>query len=85
MKEFTYKLTDPVGIHARPAGILVKQVSGYSSSVTIEANGKTADAKKIFSIMSLGAKGGNDIKFIISGPDEDKAYDEVKKFVEENL
>ena len=35
MKEFKYVVTDPEGIHARPAGILVKQAAGYKSAVTI--------------------------------------------------
>jgi phosphocarrier protein HPr len=35
MKEFTYTITDPVGIHARPAGLLVKEVKKYGSTFTL--------------------------------------------------
>ena len=35
MKSFEYVITDPVGIHARPAGILVKEIKKYASTVTV--------------------------------------------------
>ena len=54
MKEFKYVVTDPEGIHARPAGILVKQAAGYKSAVTIVKGEKSADAKRIFGVMGLG-------------------------------
>ena len=47
MKEFKYVITDPEGIHARPAGILVKQAAGYQSDVKIAKGEKSADAKRI--------------------------------------
>ena len=56
MKEFKYVITDPEGIHARPAGILVKQAAGYQSAVTIAKGEKSADAKRIFGVMGLGVK-----------------------------
>ena len=49
MKEFTYVIKDEIGIHARPAGNLVKLLKDKKSAVTIECKGKRADAKKIFS------------------------------------
>ena len=49
MEKFSYRVTDPAGIHARPAGIIVKEASKYNSDIKITANGKEADAKKIFS------------------------------------
>lgn len=45
MKEFKYVVTDPQGIHARPAGVLVKQAAGYACAVTISKDGKEVDAK----------------------------------------
>ncbi len=44
MKQFQYTITDPVGIHARPAGLLVKAAKGFQSSITVEKDGKTAAA-----------------------------------------
>ena len=53
MKQFNNTITDEQGIHARPAGILVKEVKKYASKITIEANGKSADAGKLLAIMGM--------------------------------
>ena len=76
MKEFIYTVTDPQGIHARPAGELVKLAKEFTSSVTISKDGKSGDCKKIFAIMGLGIKGGED---------EDAAYEKISAFMKENL
>ena len=85
MKEFTYTITDPEGIHARPAGILVKQAGGYACSVKIGKDGKEVDAKRIMGIMSLGVKCGMDVTIKCDGEDEDKAAAELETFFKENL
>ncbi len=85
MKEITYKITDEVGIHARPAGLLVKKASEFESEISVVKGDKTVDAKKIFGVMSLGAKCGEEIKLIINGNDEEKAAAELTKFLAENL
>ena len=85
MKEFAYKITDSVGIHARPAGELVKKASEFKASVTLKKGEKTADAKKIFSVMTLGAVQGDEIIVLIEGSDEDIAFAEIKTFFEQNL
>ena len=54
MKEFKYIITDPEGIHARPAGELVKAAKGFASAIKITKGEKSADAKKIFGLMGLG-------------------------------
>ena len=85
MKQFEYVITDPEGIHARPAGMLVKEASKFQSEITIEHEDKNGDAKRIFAVMALGIKSGNTIKVKITGKDEDKAYDELKSFFQNNL
>ena len=50
MKEFTYTITDPEGIHARPAGELVKVAKEFSCKITLTKDGKSGDCKKIFGI-----------------------------------
>lgn len=85
MKEFTYTITDPNGLHARPAGLLVKEAAKYTSSVTINCNGKSGDAKKIFSVMGLAAKGGDTINITVDGSDEDTAAAELEEFFKSNL
>lgn len=85
MKEFRYVITDPEGIHARPAGLLVKQASAYKSEVKIGKGEKTADAKRIFGVMGLGVKAGEEIVMTIEGEDEAQAMTEIQLFFNENL
>ena len=69
MKEFQFTINDPVGIHARPAGLLVKKAAEFQSNITINGNGKSADAKKLIKLMSLGIKQGMEITCQIEGED----------------
>ena len=85
MKEFKYVITDPEGIHARPAGILVKQAAGYQSVVKITKGEKSADAKRIFGVMGLGVKTGEEVTITVEGADEDTAITELEAFFKENL
>ena len=56
MKNFEYVIKDSVGIHARPAGMLVKEAKKYESGIVIGANGKSAEATKLMAVMGLGVK-----------------------------
>ncbi len=85
MKEFIYKIKDEVGIHARPAGQLVKMASEFKSDVTLTVGERSVSAKKIFSVMTLGAKQNDEVKVIISGEDEGLAEGKLRVFFEENL
>lgn len=85
MKEFKYIITDENGIHARPAGVLVKKAKEFNSNINITKVGKSADAKKLFSIMGLGIKKGDEIIITIEGDDESTATQELEKFISENL
>jgi phosphocarrier protein HPr len=85
MKEFKYVVTDPEGIHARPAGLLVKQAAGYASDIKIAKGEKSADAKRIFGVMGLGVKSGEEVTMTVEGDDEDKAIIELEQFFNENL
>ena len=85
MKSFNYVITDEVGIHARPAGILVKEAKKYESKIKVVKDGKAADASKLMALMGLGVKCGMEVEVTVEGPDEDTAYEEIKKFFEENL
>jgi phosphocarrier protein len=85
MKKFSYTITDEVGIHARPAGLLVKEAKKFNSKIIISANGKTAEATKLISVMGLGAKKGTEIQVEVDGEDEKTATEAIKNFLEENL
>lgn len=85
MKSFNYVITDEVGLHARPAGLLVKEAKKYASKVTISAGGKNADATRLMAIMSMGVKQGTEVTVSVEGEDEDTAVAEIEKFFKENL
>lgn len=101
MREFIYKIKSENGIHARPAGMLVKCASGFPTKITILLGEKSADAKRLFSIMGLGAKKDDEIKVRIeynaisdgeaSGSDsggdleEERAENELRSFIEQNF
>ena len=85
MKEFIYKISDENGIHARPAGMLVKKAAEFESKITIEKGDRNADAKKIFSVMTLGAKLGDEITVKADGTDENAAIEAMGELLKENL
>lgn len=85
MKEFTYVITEEEGIHARPAGILVKEVKKYESSVTLLKGEKKADLKKLLAVMSLGVKKDEEVTIRVEGSDEDIAVEEIKQFFTQYL
>ncbi len=82
MKEFTYKIEQENGLHARPAGALATMARKFTSHIKIKTNEKEADAKRLLSLMSLGAISGTELHFEISGEDEEQAYSELKRFCE---
>lgn len=85
MKKFTYVIKDEVGIHARPAGELVKTAKQYESTITVSKNGKAAEARKLMALMSLGVKCADEVEVTVEGADEEKAFEEIQLFFENNL
>lgn len=85
MKEFHYVITDEQGIHARPAGLFVKEAAACECNVIISKDGKEVDAKRIFGVMGLGAKKGQEIVLKTEGPDEEAAMEKLSAFLQENL
>lgn len=85
MKEFNYVITDSEGIHARPAGELVKAIKGFECKITITKDDKEVDCKRLLGLMGLGVKKGHEVTLKFDGADEDAAYETVSKFMQENL
>jgi len=85
MKSFIYTITDPVGLHARPAGLLVKEVKKYASMVTVKKGEKASDAKKLMMLMGLGVKCNDEITVEVTGADEETAVVELEAFFKANL
>lgn len=85
MKSFQYTIKDELGIHARPAGMLVKEAGKFKSQTTIDNGTKKADAKKIMAIMAMGVKQGHEVTINVEGEDEDQAAEAIQAFFNENL
>ena len=85
MKTFDYTITDPVGLHARPAGLLVKEIKKYSSTVTLTKGEKSVNALKLMAIMGMGVKQGDTVTVTIEGDDEEAAAAAIEAFFKANF
>jgi phosphocarrier protein len=85
MVRFDYVITDELGIHARPAGILIREVKNHQSAVTFRHGEKKAEGGKLFAIMKLGIKQGDTLGVTVEGPDEEAAAAAIKQTLETNL
>ena len=87
MKTFEYTIKDELGIHARPAGMLVKELGRKKSNITIQKIGddRVVNAKSIMAVMSLGVKKDNEVMITADGGDEEEAIQAAEKILTENL
>ncbi len=85
MKQFTYTITDPVGIHARPAGLLAKAAKALDSTVTITKGEKSAAATKLMAVMGLGVKTWPSNTLTIEGGDAEATASAMEQFCKENM
>jgi len=85
MSKKTLKVMNESGIHARPAGQLVKTITKFKSDVRIIKNDNEYNAKSIMGILSLGAKKGDELTFIAEGADEDHVIREVESLFASNF
>lgn len=85
MVKFTFVVNDEMGLHARPAGALVKEATKCTSTVTIKKGEKTGDAKRIFNVMGLSIKANEEVEIIVEGEKEQEEAAALEKFVKENI
>jgi len=87
MKQFQYTITDPIGVHARPAGMLAKAAKALDSTVTItkEDGSKSAAATKLMALMGMGIKTGETITVTVEGGNEEASCAAMEQFFKENL
>ena len=86
MQQFDYVINDPLGLHARPAGLLAKLAKPYADTViTITQGDKTVKASQLMKLMSLAAKNGDQVTVAADGPQEEEAIAALKAFFQENL
>ena len=86
MKKFDYTIQDPVGIHARPAGLLVKEAKAFADTVvTITKDGTTVKATQLMKLMGLGVKQGDVVTVQAEGANEEAAIAALSDFFNKNL
>ncbi len=85
MQTIDYIIRDELGIHARPAGLLVKEAKRFASVITLEGNGKKVEATKLLAIMGMGLKQGATVTITAEGEDEEAAIAAMDQFMKENL
>ena len=73
----TVTITNPAGLHARPAATLVDRIRGFDAEIVIEANGRRANARSMTALLSLGAAVGDGVRVVARGPGADGATDAV--------
>ncbi|MGN0916249.1 MAG: HPr family phosphocarrier protein [Succinivibrio sp.] len=86
MKQLTYTIKDRDGVHARPAGAIIKAIAGYDSKVTIDFKGKKVDLKSgIFAFLGLGIRFQDEVTVTVEGEDEEEAFNGVTHAFNEYL
>ena len=80
MKSFEYVITEPVGLHARPAGMLNKEARKFKSAIVVHRGEKSANVLRLMALMGLGVKCGDTIRVTIEGEDEETVAPLVEAF-----
>lgn len=79
------KITNPTGLHLRPAGNLCREAMKYKSRITFDYDGNQANAKSVLSVLGACIKSGNEITLICDGDDEEQALKELVSYIESGL
>lgn len=85
MKSFQYIISDEAGIHARPAGLLVREARKFKSKIIITSGTKKADLTKLIALMGMGIRKGDNITIEVAGEDEDEAASCLEDFFKKSL
>jgi len=78
-------ITNPTGLHLRPAGILCKEAMNFKSIVTFNYRGNIANAKSVLSVLGACIKSGDEIELICEGEDEENALQSLVKIINDGL
>lgn len=82
MKQVQATIGDPAGLHARPAGRIVREAKQYKGSIRLQHGVREAEATKLLAVMSLGVKGGDTITITVEGPEEEATAQSMKQLLE---
>lgn len=80
-----FVVKNKLGLHARASAIFVKKANEFSSSVWVEKDGQRANGKSITSLLMLACPFGSEITLEVEGEDEELAYEELSRIIEEGF
>lgn len=83
MSQKKVTISNPSGLHARPAALLVKEAGKFTSKVQLVKEGKEVDAKSLLGVMSLAAKQNDEIIVQAEGEDAEEAVNHLAQFIEQ--
>ena len=81
-REKTVTIKNKLGLHARPAALMVQTASTYASTIELEANGIKVNGKSIMGVMMLAAAYGSNIRIIATGDDADDALTGIEALID---
>lgn len=76
------QISNAQGLHARPATLVVQKATRFKSDIKVEYNGKSANAKSLIGILSLGISAGATVIISTRGTDEAAALNEIVNLIE---
>ncbi len=85
MQEVTFTLRNKVGLHARPAAVLVQRAKNFKSRISLSKDARTVDAKSILNVLTLGAERGAVVTLRADGEDEALAVNDLSQLIESNF
>ena len=85
MPEKKVIVTHKVGLHARPASLFVQTAAKFSSDITVSHEDRTANAKSILTVLTLGAHKGAEILIKAEGDDAEDALTALEELVLSNF
>jgi phosphocarrier protein len=83
--EVTVKISNELGLHARPAALLVKKAAKYKSDIFLKKDDVEVNGKSIMSVMMLAVESGTKVKIRAVGEDENEAVQDLKRLIESNF
>ena len=85
MIERKLKIQNKLGLHARPAALLVETASNYDAEVYVIKNGNTINAKSIMGVLMLAAEQGSELTFRARGNQEKEALNAISKLLDDKF
>jgi len=83
--EGIFVIKNRLGLHARPAATFVKKADEFASSIWIERDGTEVNGKSIMGLLMLACPLGSKIKIKVEGTDEEKAFEELGRLIEDGF